>query len=237
LTPQGRLTAVTGVSGSGKTTLVLEGLVPGLRAYAAGEALPATVRAVDAPGVTHVNLIDAAPIGVNVRSTVATYSGILDDLRRAYAATADAKRLGYKAGDFSYNTGKLRCPACEGTGQISLDVQFLPDVDIVCTRYGGSRYAPEADLVRRGTDDRGLALPQLLALTVDQALDRTTDVKKVRSRLRTLADLGLGYLTLGEAIPALSGVEAQRLKLAAELDRCIASTSPPSARSRGSRPG
>jgi excinuclease ABC subunit A len=216
--PPGRLTAVTGVSGSGKTTLVLESLVPGLGARA-GTALPPHVRSIDPAGITRVNLIDASPIGVNVRSTVATYSGILDDLRRAYAATADAERLGYKAGDFSYNTGKLRCPTCEGTGQISLDVQFLPDVDIVCTGCGGSRYAPEADRVRRGNDDDGLTLPELLALTVDQALERAGDIKKVRNRLQTLADLGLGYLTLGEATPALSGGEAQRLKLAAELDR------------------
>ncbi|MCW6005252.1 hypothetical protein K1W54_11755 [Micromonospora sp. CPCC 205371] len=217
--PIGRLTAVTGVSGSGKTTLVLESLVPALRAQITGEAGPAHVRAADAPGITRVNLIDASPIGINVRSTVATYSGVLDELRRAYAATADAKRLGYKAGDFSYNTGKLRCPTCEGTGQISLDVQFLPDVDIVCTACGGSRYAPEADQVRRGEGEQALTLPELLALTVEQAQEPTADLKKVRTGLRTLADLGLGYLTLGEATPALSGGEAQRLKLAAELGR------------------
>ena len=213
--PLGGLTAVTGVSGSGKTTLVLESLVPALRAQMSAEPPPEHVRGLDAPGITRVNLIDAAPIGINVRSTVATYSGILDELRRAYAATDDAKRLGFKAGDFSYNTGKLRCPTCEGTGQISLDVQFLPDVDIVCTQCGGSRYAPEADQVRR----EDLPLPGLLACTVTQALERITGLKKVRAGLQTLADLGLGYLTLGEATPALSGGEAQRLKLAAELGR------------------
>ncbi|MEU4384131.1 excinuclease ABC subunit UvrA [Promicromonospora sp. NPDC023805] len=221
--PRGRLTAVTGVSGSGKTTLVLESLVPALRAQAADEALPAHVRKVDAAGVTRVNLIDASPIGINVRSTVATYSGVLDDLRRAYAATPDAGRLGLKAGAFSYNTGSLRCPTCQGTGQISLDVQFLPDVDIVCTDCGGSRYSSDADQVRRspgrGGDGDGLTLPELLALTVDQALEHTGGLKKVQARLQTLTDLGLGYLTLGESTPALSGGEAQRLKLAAELDR------------------
>jgi excinuclease ABC subunit A len=215
--PRGRLTAVTGVSGSGKTTLVLESLVPALRAHATGTALPEHVRSVDPAGIERVGLIDASPIGVNVRSTVATYSGILDDLRRAYAATEDAKRLGLKAGDFSYNTGSLRCPTCDGTGQIVLDVQFLPDVDIVCTDCEGHRYAPAADQVRRG--DEGPTLPELLALTVDQALEHTGGLKKVRARLETLADLGLGYLTLGEATPALSGGEAQRLKLAADLDR------------------
>lgn len=213
--PRGRLTAVTGVSGSGKTTLVLESLVPALRARASGGHLPDHVRAVDPAGIARVNLVDASPIGVNVRSTVATYSGILDDLRRAYAATDDAKRLGLKAGDFSYNTGSLRCPTCDGTGQIVLDVQFLPDVDIVCTDCEGHRYSPEAARVRRGE----LTLPELLALTVDQALDHADGLKKVRARLQTLADLGLGYLTLGEATPALSGGEAQRLKLTADLGR------------------
>ncbi|WP_112134281.1 excinuclease ABC subunit UvrA [Glycomyces dulcitolivorans] len=215
--PRGRLTAVTGVSGSGKTTLVLESLVPALRAQAAGQALPEHVRSIDPAGVSRVDLIDTVPIGVNVRSTVATYSGILDDLRRAYAATDDAKRSGLKAGDFSYNTGSLRCPTCDGTGQIVLDVQFLPDVDIVCTDCGGHRYASEADLIRRGP--HGPTLPELLAFTVDQALEHTGGLRKVRARLGTLADLGLGYLTLGEATPALSGGEAQRLKLAADLDR------------------
>ncbi|KAK1184522.1 excinuclease ABC subunit UvrA [Streptomyces sp. NBS 14/10] len=216
--PRGRLTAVTGVSGSGKTTLVLESLVPALRAKATGADLPAHVRSVTPAGIRRVHHVDASPIGVNVRSTVATYTGVLDDLRRAYAATTDAKQRGYTAGDFSYNTGRLRCPTCDGTGEINLDVQFLPDVDIVCPQCGGQRYAPEADQVRRAGEE-GLTLPELLALTVDQALEHTQDLKKVRTRLQTLADLGLGYLTLGEATPTLSGGEAQRLKLAAEVDR------------------
>ncbi|MBO4258223.1 excinuclease ABC subunit UvrA [Streptomyces griseorubiginosus] len=221
--PRGRLTAVTGASGSGKTTLVLESLVPALKAHAAGQPLPQHIRKLTPEGITRVNVVDASPIGSNVRSTVATYSGVLDDLRRAYAATPAAKERGLKAGDFSYNTGSLRCPTCEGTGQIELDVQFLPDVDIICPDCEGSRYAPEADEVRRvprgGEEDDGLTLPQLLTCTVAQAIEHTGDLNKVRSRLQTLIDLGLGYLTLGEATPALSGGEAQRLKLASELDR------------------
>lgn len=222
--PRGRLTAVTGASGSGKTTLVLESLVPALKAHAAGQPLPEHIRKLTPDGITRVNVVDASPIGINVRSTVATYSGVLDDLRRDYAATPAAKERGLKAGDFSYNTGSLRCPTCEGTGQIELDVQFLPDVDILCPDCDGSRYAPEADAVRRvprkaDADDAGLTLPQLLACTVIQAIEHTGDLNKVRSRLQTLVDLGLGYLTLGEATPALSGGEAQRLKLATELDR------------------
>ena len=216
--PRGRLTAVTGVSGSGKTTLVLESLIPGLRAAIAGEQLPAHVRAVEAEGLRRANLIDATPIGANVRSTVATYSGVLDDLRRAYAKLPEAKERGLKAGAFSYNTGSLRCPTCDGTGQISLDVQFLPDVDIPCPDCGGSRYGSAAAEVRLAGD---ISLPELLSYTVDQARDALaeTGLRSAKAKLAVLSDLGLGYLTLGEATPALSGGEAQRLKLASELTR------------------
>ena len=216
--PRGMLTAVTGVSGSGKTTLVLESLVPGLRAAIAGEPLPAPVRRVEAAGLRRVSLIDATPIGANVRSTVATYSGVMDDLRRAYARLPEAKERGLRAGAFSYNTGSLRCPTCDGTGQIELDVQFLPDVDIPCPDCGGSRYAREAADVRLMGD---ISLPELLACTVEQALGLLADtgLRNARRKLQVLDDLGLGYLTLGEATPALSGGEAQRLKLAGELTR------------------
>ena len=216
--PRGRLTAVTGVSGSGKTTLVLESLIPGLRAAIAGEQLPAHVRAVEAEGLRRANLIDATPIGANVRSTVATYSGVLDDLRRAYAKLPEAKERGLKAGAFSYNTGSLRCPTCDGTGQISLDVQFLPDVDIPCPDCGGSRYSGAAAEVRLAGD---ISLPELLSYAVDQARDALaeTGLRSAKAKLAVLSDLGLGYLTLGEATPALSGGEAQRLKLASELAR------------------
>ena len=221
--PRGRLVVVTGVSGSGKTTLVLETLVPALVAAAAGERPPAHVRWVDAEGVRRTNLIDATPIGINVRSTVATYAGVHDELRRAYARTDEARATGYKAGDFSYNTGRLRCPTCDGTGEVSLDVQFLPDVDIPCPDCRGSRYAAAADAVhrpRRGEPaGTGLTLPQLMALSVDEALDACSDLRRVAARLQVLHDLGLGYLTLGEATPALSGGEAQRLKLASEMGR------------------
>ncbi|MFJ8046443.1 excinuclease ABC subunit UvrA [Streptomyces luteogriseus] len=220
--PRGRLTAVTGVSGSGKTTLILESLIPALQAKGAGTPLPDHVAAVDAQAVSRVNTVDATPIGVNVRSTVATYSGILDDLRRAYAATDAAMQRGLTAADFSYNTGSLRCPRCEGTGQVSLDVQFLPDVDIACPACDGTRYAPAAaDILRPapGNPDDGVSLPGLLALTVRQAIEQVEDIRRVRTRLQALIDLGLGYLTLGEDTPALSGGEAQRLKLATELTR------------------
>ena len=213
--PKGRLTAVTGVSGSGKTTLVLESLVPALQARLAGRPLPAHVLALEAPGLAQAKLIDATPIGLNVRSTLATYAGLHDELRRRFALSPEAKARKLKAGDFSYNTGALRCPTCDGTGQISLDIQFLPDVDIPCPACRGSRYAPAADAVSL----HGRTLPQLMAMDVEAALDALRAAKPLRQRLETLRDLGLGYLTLGEATPNLSGGEAQRLKLAEEMGR------------------
>ena len=213
--PKGRLTVVTGVSGSGKTTLILESLVPGLEAAANGARLPEHVRAVEAEGVRQVKLIDAVPIGINVRSTVATYANVHDELRKIFARTPDAKRLGFKAGDFSYNTGKLRCPVCDGTGCIDLDVQFLPDVVIPCPECHGSRYGREAYQVRHGD----YSLPELMAMDVNTALEACKNMKLVRQRLQVLKDLGLGYLTLEEETPSLSGGEAQRLKLASEMGR------------------
>ena len=263
--PVNRLIAVTGMSGSGKTTMVLEELIPALTSVIAGEALPCAVRSITADGISRVQLVDATPIGANVRSTVATYSGVLDDLRRAFARTEAAKAAGLKAGAFSYNTGKLRCPTCDGTGQVSLDVQFLPDVDVPCPDCRGSRYSAQADAIRwpgktkeastnkggasrpngahavgalvggagrasfAGMDESlgdvalsgesGHTLPELMAMSVDEALVACASLKKARERLKTLHDLGLGYLTLGEATPALSGGEAQRLKLASEMGR------------------
>lgn len=218
--PRQRLTVVTGVSGSGKTTLALDSLVPALKA-ADERSRPVHVRELDAGGIERVNVVDATPIGINVRSTVATYSGVLDDLRRAYARLDSAKDAGLTAGDFSYNTGSLRCPKCEGTGEITLDVQFLPDVDIPCPDCEGRRYSPAADEYCRASDADGqpLSLPELLAMTVAEALPHLTAMRKVHARLRALADVGLGYLTLHEATPALSGGEAQRLKLATELGK------------------
>ena len=213
--PKGRLTVVTGVSGSGKTTLVLESLAPGLNAAIHGEKLPEHVAGVEAEGVRQVKLIDAAPIGINVRSTVATYANVHDELRKVFARTADAKTLGYKAGDFSYNTGKLRCPVCDGTGIISLDVQFLPDVEIPCPECRGSRYSREAQLVRHGDH----TLPDWMDMDVNTALEACDGLKLIRQRLQVLKELGLGYLTLGEETPSLSGGEAQRLKLAEEMGK------------------
>ena len=218
--PKGRLTVVTGVSGSGKTTMVLESLIPGLEAALNGETLPEHVKNVSAEGISHVKQIDASPIGINIRSTVATYANVHDELRKIYAKTDDAKRMKYKAKDFSYNTGNLRCPACDGTGQITLDVQFLPDVDVVCPECKGSRYAKAAwQVCYEKEPGKRYSLPQMMAMDVNTALQAAGDWKVVRQRLEVLRDLGLGYLTLGEATPGLSGGEAQRLKLASEMGK------------------
>ena len=218
--PKGRLTVVTGVSGSGKTTMVLESLVPALEAAIHGAALPAHIRAIKAEGIAHVKLMDATPIGINVRSTVATYAGVHDDLRKVYAKSADAKEKGYKASDFSYNTGSLRCPGCDGTGVISLDVQFLPDVNIPCPDCRGSRYARAAyDVKLTNKAGKCASLPELMELDVNSAIDFCKDMKTVRQKLSILKQLGLGYLTLGEETPSLSGGEAQRLKLASEIGK------------------
>ena len=219
--PKGRLIAVTGVSGSGKTTMILESLIPALEASIKGSRLPGHVKNVSSDGISHVKLIDATPIGVNVRSTVATYADVHDELRKVFARTPGAKERGYKAGDFSYNTGSLRCPTCDGTGIISLDVQFLPDVDIPCPDCGGSRYSKDAGLVRRVPKKGGQAntLPELMDMSVTEALAACADLPLVSRRLQVLQDLGLGYLTLGEETPSLSGGEAQRLKLASEMGK------------------
>lgn len=218
--PQGRLTVVTGVSGSGKTTLVLESLIPALTASIQGTPLPAHVKSIQAEGIRQVKLIDATPIGINVRSTVATYAGIHNELRKVYARLTEARERGCRAGDFSYNTGKLRCPTCDGTGQITLDVQFLPDVDIPCPDCHGSRYSREAyEIRRKAKDGKAYSLPELMNMSVDQVLAACGGLSLVQKRLQVLHDLGLGYLTLGEETPGLSGGEAQRLKLASEMGK------------------
>lgn len=218
--PKGRLTVVTGVSGSGKTTMVLESLVPALETMINGVKLPKHIREIKAEGIKHIKLIDAAPIGVNVRSTVATYAGVHDELRKLYARERIAKERGFKASDFSYNTGSLRCPGCDGTGIVSLDVQFLPDVNIPCPDCRGSRYAREAYGIKlTNKAGQSCSLPELMDMDVNSAIEFCREMKTVNQKLNILKQLGLGYLTLGEETPGLSGGEAQRLKLASEIGK------------------
>ena len=218
--PKGRLVLVTGVSGSGKTTLILESLVPALAACIDGTALPRHIKSIEAEGIKHVKLMDATPIGINIRSTVGTYANVHDELRKIYARSKTAREKGFRAGDFSYNTGKLRCPTCDGTGAVSLDVQFLPDVDIPCPDCHGSRYGKEAYRIKYTNKAGEMAsLPQLMDMDVNTALKFCRDMKTVHQRLAVLQDLGLGYLAIGEETPSLSGGEAQRLKLASEMGR------------------
>ena len=218
--PKKRLNVITGVSGSGKTTLILESLIPALDSLCNGKKMPEHIRKMEADGIKHIKLIDATPIGINVRSTVATYAGAHDELRKIFARTKDSKELGHKAGDFSYNTGSLRCPVCDGTGEISLDVQFLPDVDVPCPECRGSRYSKEAMKIRyKNKAGEEKTLPEIMAMDVSTAMEFCRDMKSVKPKLETLCDLGLGYLTLGEETPGLSGGEAQRLKLASEMGR------------------
>lgn len=218
--PKGRLTVVTGVSGSGKTTMVLESLIPALEAMIGGHKLPAHIRGISAEGIRHIKLIDATPIGVNVRSTVATYAGVHDELRKLYARSAVAKEKGFKASDFSYNTGSLRCPECDGTGVVSLDVQFLPDINIPCPECRGSRYAKQAYAVNlTNKAGQSCSLPELMDMDVNSAIEFCSEMRTVNQKLRILQQLGLGYLTLGEETPSLSGGEAQRLKLASEIGK------------------
>ena len=209
--PKGRLTTVTGMSGSGKTTLILESLYPAIKAKLNNETMPSHIKELKADWVNKIDLIDATPIGNNVRSTVATYSGVFDDLRKLYGKISKD----YTASDFSYNTGKLRCPTCDGTGTISMDVQFLPDIEMECNSCDGTRYSNNVDNILYNN----YSIKDVMKLTIRQALEVFKENKKIRDKLQVLVDLGIGYLTLGEATPALSGGEAQRLKLASEIGK------------------
>jgi len=222
--PRNRMTAVTGVSGAGKTALVLDSLVPALRAGLDGEPLPAHVRTVDAAGIDRIVVVDATPIGANDRSTPATYSTAFDDIRSLFAATDTARERGWNKGRFSYNTPAGRCATCEGLGELELDLQYLPDLPVTCPDCHGDRYNPQTLEVTIA----GASIADVLRMTVADArtwcagLAAEADTALLRRLQRTLAaldDVGLGYLTLGEPTPALSGGEAQRLRLAAELRR------------------
>ncbi|MCH5463953.1 excinuclease ABC subunit UvrA [Levilactobacillus tujiorum] len=213
--PKNRLTTVTGMSGAGKTTLVLDSLIPGIEAEVDHRPLPTHVKALDRAGIRHVVKVDSVPVGKNVRSTVATYTDILNRLRKLFAATPAAQKQGYTSSRFSYNVKAGACPMCGGTGQISLDVQYLPDITEVCPQCHGQRYNRETLAVKW----HDYSIADVLALSVDEALPIFASEAGISQTLQTLHDMGLGYLLLGESTPALSGGEAQRLKLVSRIGK------------------
>jgi excinuclease ABC subunit A len=207
--PIGGLTALAGPSGAGKTALVLDSLVPAARAALAGDARPAHVKSLDLAGVRQVVEIDASPIGLNARSTPATYSGAFDLIRRLYAD----RTPGMRPAHFSFNTREGQCPTCRGLGSIDLDVQYLPDINVECPTCHGARFNDETLAVRVD----GLTIADVLGLTVQDALDRYAGERSIAGSLRPIVDVGLGYLRLGEPTPSLSGGESQRLRIASRL--------------------
>lgn len=211
--PVNRLTAITGFSGAGKTSLVLDSLVPAIHAQASGAKLPLQVSKLSNP-LKEVVSVDAAPIGKTNRSTVATYTSIMDNLRKLFAAQPLAKEKHYTPAYFSYNNKQGACPKCGGAGIVTLDIQFLPDMQQTCPTCGGSRYNEEIQKVKW----QGYSTVDLLKLDVRAAMSVFKEVPKIARELQLLDEVGLGYLHLGESTPSLSGGEAQRLKLVKHLN-------------------
>jgi excinuclease ABC subunit A len=211
------MVAVTGVSGSGNSTLI-ENVLHGTYQRSRGvvDVDPGEVDELSGlDGLADVTLVDQRPLGRSSRSNPVTYVKAYDDIRRSFAGTAAARRAGITSGHFSFNVDKGRCPACKGTGVTEVDMQFMAPVTVTCDVCQGRRFKPEVLAVRY----RGRDVHETLELTVEQAIDAFGDLKRLRRRLRALADVGLGYLRLGQPTSTLSGGEAQRLKLASFLDR------------------
>jgi excinuclease ABC subunit A len=208
-----QLTGIAGPSGAGKTALILDSLIPAARARLNDSALPAHVRRLDLGAIRQVIQVDASPIGQNARSTPATYCGAFDEIRRVFAATPYARRRRWRPGHFSFNTRQGQCPTCRGLGSVDLDVQYLPDISVQCPTCHGARFNDATLAVEVG----GLTIAEVLNLTVTDALDRFAGHVPVATALRPVAEVGLGYLRLGEPTPSLSGGESQRLRIATRL--------------------
>lgn len=217
--PINRMSAITGFSGAGKTSLILDSLVPAIQAQAKGQKLPKQVHKLTAP-IKQVVSVDAAPIGKTQRSTVATYTSIMDHLRKLFAAQSLAKEKHYTPSYFSYNNKQGACPNCGGAGIVTLDIQFLPDMQQTCPVCNGDRYNHQIQAVKW----HGYSIVDLLKLDVRQALPVFKRVPSIEKELQLLEEVGLGYLHLGESTPTLSGGEAQRLKLVKHLNHNQATT-------------
>ena len=215
--PTGVFTAVTGVSGSGKSSLVNEVLFPVLSNKLMGTHLPVGVCAgVDGiENIDKVIAIDQSPIGRTPRSNPATYTNVFGMIRDLYAALPDAQTRGYKAGRFSFNVEGGRCENCKGDGIIKIEMHFLPDVYVPCEVCKGARYNRETLEVKY----KGKSIAEVLDMTVEEALNFFANVPRIRNKIQTLYDVGLGYIKLGQSSTTLSGGEAQRVKLATELSR------------------
>ncbi len=215
--PLGLFVCVTGVSGSGKSSLINEVLYKSL-AQQLHRAKTKPGEHLDIAGVEHLEKvieIDQSPIGRTPRSNPATYTGVFDDIRATFAATQDSKVRGYKPGRFSFNVKGGRCEACKGDGIIKIEMHFLPDVYVPCEICKGKRYNRETLEVKY----KGKNIADILAMTVDEAVEFFQHIPKIKRKLDTLKDVGLGYITLGQPATTLSGGEAQRVKLATELSR------------------
>lgn len=217
--PIGLLTVVSGVSGSGKSTLVNTILLNGLRQkYYKSKVKPGKHdKLEDHNLIEKVVEISQAPIGRTPRSNPVTYTGVFDDIRDIYAMTREAQIRGYKKGRFSFNVRGGRCETCQGDGVKKISMHFLPDVYVKCEVCGGARYNRETLQIKY----RGKTISDVLNMTVEQALEFFSNHPKIHSKLQTLYDVGLGYIELGQSAPTLSGGEAQRVKLASELQKRI----------------